>query len=140
MHLEDCLIHGIVDDRDTIALKRLEEWYVELGELNEAERVRQSRISSSQRLFREDKIELAEGEGVEKEGEDRGEDEGEDKGENEDEDKDEEDVEEEDAAENEDAEEEMKIPQRKMNKLKLRMKRLRKKVEKSKEKRREIEP
>jgi hypothetical protein len=67
MHMEESLVHGIVDDRDTLTLKNLEEWYVELGELSEAERVHQLRISSSQRLFSEDDIGSAEGEGVEKE-------------------------------------------------------------------------
>ena len=62
-HLEECLVHGVVDDRDFIALKSLEEWYDELGELGEAERVHQLRISSSQKLFQEDKIEVAEREG-----------------------------------------------------------------------------
>jgi hypothetical protein len=134
-HVEDCLMHGVVDDRDTIALKHLEEWYVELGEQNKARRVHEWRISSSQMLFQEDEIELAEGEGVEKEDEDReDENEDEDEVEEEDEDQDKEVVEDEDAAESEDAEEEMKILQRKMDKLKQRMNRLQKKVEKSKEK------
>jgi hypothetical protein len=107
-HVEGCLIHGVVDHRDSIALKSLEEWYAELGKLDEAERVRQLRISSSQRLFREDKIELAEEEGFGKGNEDRDEDECEEEDRDKDEDEGGEVVEDENFIENEDAEEKMK--------------------------------
>jgi hypothetical protein len=54
MHLEESLIHGVVEDIDTIALERLEAWYKEQGETNEARLVRQLRIDNSQTLLQED--------------------------------------------------------------------------------------
>lgn len=48
-HMRECLTYGIEDDRDVLTLKSLEEWHTELGELDEAERVRNVRLEFSQR-------------------------------------------------------------------------------------------
>jgi hypothetical protein len=49
VHMGECLIYGIEDDRDVLTLRNLEEWHTELGELDEAERVRNVRLEFSQR-------------------------------------------------------------------------------------------
>ncbi len=129
MYLEDYLSHGVVDDRDTFALQQLEEWYAELGKLDEAQRVQQWRISSSQILLQEDDIELTEREGVDKESVEEEGDDGTDEGTYKDEESDRQTAEEDDAAEIEDAEAELQILQGEMERLQQRMTVLQKKVE-----------
>jgi hypothetical protein len=132
MYLEDYLSHGVVDDRDAFALEHLEEWYAKLGKLDEAQRVRQWRISSSQILLQEDDIELAECERVDKEGDEGNEDDSTDEDTYEDEGSDGQTVEDDDASEIEDAEVELQILRGEMEKLQQRMTILQKKVEKNK--------
>lgn len=139
IYLEECLSHEVADDRDTFALECLELWYAQLGRLDDAQRIRQRRISSSQILL-QDNVELAECGGVDKEGEEGNGDEGTDEGTDEDTDEDtyENDgsngqtIEDDDAAEIEDAEVELQILQGEMENLQRRMTILEKKVEKNK--------
>ncbi|CZR64465.1 uncharacterized protein PAC_14363 [Phialocephala subalpina] len=48
IHLEDHLSHGVLDELDSFVLYYLEQWYTQLGELDEAGRKRQGRISLSE--------------------------------------------------------------------------------------------
>lgn len=121
MHLEDYLSHGVVDDRDIFALEHLEECYAQLGEQDEARRVRLWRMNRSRILLQEDDIELVEGETVDNEDEEGHEHDDIDEDIYEDEKIDGEAIEHDDAAELEDAEVEMQILQGQMDMLKKRM-------------------
>ena len=129
MHLEDYLRYGVVDGRDALALEHLEEWYAQLGEQNDARRVRQWRIDSSRILLQADDIELVEGDTVDNEDEEGHEYDGTGEDTYEDEKIDGETIEHGDAAELEDAEAEMQILQGQMDMLKQRMAILQRKVE-----------
>jgi hypothetical protein len=63
-YLEDFLSHEIADERDALALERLERCYLSLGREDDAKKVWQWRVDNSQRLLQEIETESVEGEKV----------------------------------------------------------------------------
>jgi hypothetical protein len=65
VHVEECLQDGVVDDRDIIALRRLEEWYDQRGERGKLDKVRERRICSSSKFSEQENDASAESGGSE---------------------------------------------------------------------------
>jgi len=63
-YLEDFLSHEIVDDRDALALEKLERCYLALGRDDDAKKVWQWRMDNSERLLQKTETEQIEGEKV----------------------------------------------------------------------------
>jgi tetratricopeptide (TPR) repeat protein len=63
-YLEDFLSHEIVDERDALALEKLEKCYLSLGRDYDARKVWQRRMDSSQKLLQKTETEPGEGEEV----------------------------------------------------------------------------
>lgn len=75
-YLEDFLSHEIVDERDALALEKLERCYLSLGRDDDAREVWQRRMDNSQRLLQKTETGSVEGEKVENDSGERGDDDG----------------------------------------------------------------